>query len=369
MVYSWIFRRLINGILSVSAATIIIGLALGFCLYQGEVGFSAAYRNALKKRDVTGVLGQIIMVAAALILFTPLLTVGEFSGHRFSGAWAPASLQVVIGAFLFGIGMQLGGACASGTLFTLGGGSLRMAVTLVFFCLGAFIGSLHMGWWGQLPSLGVRVLGDDLGYGTALLLQLGVLGLAYWGLLHWGTCDQTQLFKSFKRPHLSDLIKPWPLLVSTLMLAILNTATLVDLGHPWSIVWGFTLWGAKIAQALGWDYSTSAFWTAPFQQNALKNPISHDSTSVMNITIIIGAFMAAVLSGKFKPGMNLPFSRFAASLIGGLLMGYGARLAYGCNIGAFFSGVASGSLHGWIWIIFALIGTKIGIHLRPYFRL
>jgi uncharacterized membrane protein YedE/YeeE len=50
-------------------------------------------------------------------------------------------------------------------------------------------------------------------------------------------------------------------------------------------------------------------------------------------------------------------------------MGYGARLAYGCNIGAFFSGVASTSLHGWAWIAMALLGTVVGVRLRPWFHL
>jgi hypothetical protein len=48
-------------------------------------------------------------------------------------------------------------------------------------------------------------------------------------------------------------------------------------------------------------------------------------------------------------------------------MGYGARLAFGCNIGAFFSGIASGSLHGWVWFVFGLIGSVLGVALRPRF--
>ena len=57
------------------------------------------------------------------------------------------------------------------------------------------------------------------------------------------------------------------------------------------------------------------------------------------------------------------------AVIGGLLLGYGARLASGCNIGAFFSGVASGSLHGWMWFIAAFAGTMVGTRLRPFFGL
>uniref|UniRef100_UPI0013CEBDF7 YeeE/YedE thiosulfate transporter family protein n=1 Tax=Pseudomonas viridiflava TaxID=33069 RepID=UPI0013CEBDF7 len=56
-----------------------------------------------------------------------------------------------------------------------------------------------------------------------------------------------------------------------------------------------------------------------------------------------------------------------AAVIGGLLLGYGSRLAYGCNIGAYFSGIASGSLHGWLWLVAAYAGDVIGVRLRPIF--
>ena len=72
--------------------------------------------------------------------------------------------------------------------------------------------------------------------------------------------------------------------------------------------------------------------------------IEQDVTSVMNIGIVIGA----ALAGRFSPLMQIPPLSLAAALIGGLLLGYGARLAFGCNIGAFFSGVVLGSLHGWV---------------------
>jgi hypothetical protein len=49
------------------------------------------------------------------------------------------------------------------------------------------------------------------------------------------------------------------------------------------------------------------------------------------------------------------------ALIDGLMMGYGARLAFGCNIiGVYFS------VHGWIWFVFAFLDSLIGVKLRPY---
>jgi hypothetical protein len=50
-------------------------------------------------------------------------------------------------------------------------------------------------------------------------------------------------------------------------------------------------------------------------------------------------------------------------------MGWGARIGFGCNIGAFVGGVASGSLHGWVWLAAALVGSLVGIRLRPWFGL
>ena len=47
----------------------------------------------------------------------------------------------------------------------------------------------------------------------------------------------------------------------------------------------------------------------------------------------------------------------------GLLMGYGARLAYGCNIGAYLGGVVSGSLHGWGWLLFGFLGLSVSASL------
>jgi uncharacterized membrane protein YedE/YeeE len=89
----------------------------------------------------------------------------------------------------------------------------------------------------------------------------------------------------------------------------------------------------------------------------------------MDIGIVAGALTAAGLAGRFRPMLRIPWRGAAAALIGGLLLGYGARLAFGCNIGAFFSGIASTSLHGWLWIVCALAGTWIGVRLRPLFGL
>jgi hypothetical protein len=165
------------------------------------------------------------------------------------------------------------------------------------------------------------------------------------------------------------LTGPWPLIAGALALAGLNFLTLLIAGHPWTITWAFTLWGAKIAVLLGWDPRSSDFWQGDFQRAALEGGVLDDVTSLMDIGLVVGALCAAALAGRFSPRGRIPLRSLAAAVLGGLLMGYGARIAFGCNIGAFFSGVASTSLHGWLWIAAALPGSWVGIRLRPAFGL
>jgi uncharacterized protein len=347
-------------------ALFMTGGAMGLVLYHAAFGFSAAYRRLFVDRDGRGVEAQLIMLAAATLLFAPVLAEGSIFGQSVSGAIAPVGVQVAFGAFVFGIGMQLGGGCGSGTLFTVGGGSVRMVVTLLAFCAGSFWASLHMQWWSSLPRISGVALGVELGWSMAALLQIGVLALL-WGLtrrysMASSTFSGEWTWRRFCKGE-------WPLLWGALGLALLNWLTLILSGHPWSITWAFTLWGAKTAQLVGWDPAGVWFWTGGFTEFALKNNLLMDETSMMNIGIILGALSAAGLAGRYRPDFRIPITSLLAAILGGLLMGYGARIAYGCNIGAFFSGVASTSLHGWLWIISALAGTWIGVKLRPKFGL
>ena len=81
----------------------------------------------------------------------------------------------------------------------------------------------------------------------------------------------------------------------------------------------------------------------------------------------MGALLFSSCLGRSEKSAWPGSRELFAAVLGGLMMGIGARLAFGCNIGAFLGGVASGSLHGWIWFIFAMIGSWIGVHMRPRF--
>lgn len=345
------------------------GLVLGVALYHASFGFASAYRRMLVARAMGGVQAQLLLLALTTALFAPVLASGAFWGQELGGAWAPVSLSVAVGAFLFGIGMQIAGGCGSGTLYTAGGGSLRMMLVLLAACAGSFWASLHMGWWQTLPSHEAVVLADVLGWRTALALQLSVMGLLALLLRRLArpvVNAAAPASSSWSRAVLSG---PWPVITAAVVLALGNLSTLAVAGHPWSITWGFTLWGAKAAQWMGWQASSSGFWLGDFQSGALAGGLLDDTTSLMDLAIMLGALCAAALAGRFAPRWDFPWRSLVAALLGGLLLGYGSRIAYGCNIGAFVSGVASGSLHGWLWIAAALPGSWVGIHLRRRFGL
>lgn len=351
------------------AAVLAIGVLLGVALYRATFGFTAAYRALLLDRDMTGVAAQAVMLIVASALFAPMLAAGEVLGRGVGGAVAPVGIAMLLGAFVFGIGMQLGGACASGTLFTVGGGSPRMAVVLACFCAGSWWGSLDLPWWHALPALPPLALGDAVGWGPAVVLQALLVGAILWSLHRVGCRIRRPLWPPGGLSAASLLRGPWPLLLGALVLALLNAAMLAASGSPWGVTWGFTLWGAKAAAAIGWDPAASTFWSAPWARAVLEDSVLASATSVSDIGILLGAALAAALAGRFRPGWRIGARPLLAAVLGGLMMGYGARLAYGCNVGAFFSGVASTSLHGWAWIAMALPGSAIGVRLRPWFKL
>jgi len=343
------------------------GLMLGMALYHASFGFASAYRRMIVARDMRGVLAQLLLLALTTLLFAPVLAAGAIFGQDVGGAWAPVGVSVAAGAFMFGIGMQIAGACGSGTLYTAGGGSLRMLVVLLWACVGSFWASLHMGWWQQLPSHEAVVLSDVMDWKSALVLQLGMMAVLAWLLGALAKSVPSAAPLHVRTPWSRLLSGPWPVLAAAVVLALGNLSTLATAGHPWSITWGFTLWGAKAAQALGWQASSSVFWQGEFQSEALAGGVLQDSTSLLDLGLMLGAWCAASLAGRFAPKWDFSWRSLAAAVLGGLLLGYGARIAYGCNIGAFISGVASGSLHGWLWITAALPGTWLGIHLRRRF--
>jgi uncharacterized membrane protein YedE/YeeE len=130
------------------------------------------------------------------------------------------------------------------------------------------------------------------------------------------------------------------------------------------VTYAFGLWGAKLWAAVGGDPGSWGYWNSGYPAQSLSSSVLADTTSVMDFGIMLGALLAAALAGKFAPAMKLTRMRVFTAVLGGLLLGYGARLSFGCNIGALVAGISSGSLHGWLWLVAGFCGGITGVYLR-----
>ncbi|WP_298301114.1 YeeE/YedE family protein [uncultured Erythrobacter sp.] len=337
-----------------------IGLFAGFALYHAAFGFTAHWRNFLSAGRGGGLRMQLVLIGLVSLISFPLIAYGEGFGVSARGSVAPVSIGVFAGAFTFGFGMMFAGGCGSGTLFTVGGGSTRMVVTLSAFVAGSIFATLHVPWWRALPS-GPRVgLIEEAGALGGLFILFAILGV----IAVLSIKREKALFGEIEpaRETGSLLTGPWSLLAGALALGMVSIATLALLGRPWGITSAFTLWGAKIGTAAGLDIANWPFWQT--RQGWLERNVLSDPTSVMNFGVIGGAMLAANLAGRFAPTLRLSWSDVGTAVLGGLLMGYGARIAYGCNIGGFLGGMISGSLHGLVWMLAALVGSALALKIR-----
>lgn len=84
-----------------------------------------------------------------------------------------------------------------------------------------------------------------------------------------------------------------------------------------------------------------------------------------------GCFAAALWANNVKLRMPRSRIRIMQAIIGGIIAGFGARLAMGCNLAAFFTGIPQFSLHAWFFAIATAIGSWFGARftLLPIFRI
>jgi len=336
-----------------SAALLMLGFALGAAFLKAEFSFTAAWRRFLVNGEAGGLLGVLLLIAVAALVIVPVAALVP----GFGGAIAPIGPSLIVGAFVFGVGMQLANGCGSGTLYTAGGGSGRMLITLALFIVGSVIGSLHLPAFLALGGIDPILASNYFGPWGGLVATLASIALAALAIIAVARARGASL-------------TPRPLIIAgAVAIGVLSIGVFLAGHHPWSVTFGFTVWGAKIASLLGADFSGAAFWQWPGPKRALAESILSDTSSLTDLGMILGAMAAAAATRPFARTAWPPARSLLAAALGGLLMGWGARIGFGCNIGAFVGGVASGSLHGWIWFAAALGGSLIGIRLRPLFGL
>jgi uncharacterized membrane protein YedE/YeeE len=328
---------------------LLIGLGFGAALEGLRFGFAGPWRALIRTGDPRGLLAQLLAIGLTAAVALPLL-----SAHpgELMGAQGPIGTAMVLGAFVFGFSMQIVLGCGSGTLVNAGSGNAIGLLALPLFVAGSFLGTLHLAEWQALGSLRPLTLQGLMGPRTALVATLA--GLALVGaVLAW-------------RAPAGQKLPQGRLLLAALLVAGLALANLVVAGQPWGVVYGLGLWGAKVATALGADLAGNGYWGLAGNAERLQTSVLTDVTSLTDLGLIAGALVAARWRGPMAAQVApLPLRAWLAAALAALAMGYASRLAYGCNVGAFFSGIATGSLHGWIWFAAAFLGSVLGVRARP----
>lgn len=171
-------------------------------------------------------------------------------------------------------------------------------------------------------------------------------------------------WSEFKSLYLVRFWKPLPAVIAA---GILSTYYFGLTGTFWAVTGEFTRWGGHIVQLFGahpeqWGY----FKIIGFEGTPLDR-----IDGVMIIGMFAGCIAAALWANNVKLRQPQHRIRIFQAILGGIIAGFGARLAMGCNLAAFFTGIPQFSLHAWFFAVATAIGSYFGAKftLLPMFRI
>jgi len=128
-------------------------------------------------------------------------------------------------------------------------------------------------------------------------------------------------------------------------------------GTVWAVTGEFTRFGGHFLQWFGVNVSEWAYFDLVGIEGS---PIGRTDGWIV-IGMLVGALIMILLSNSFKIRVPNQKRRLVQGLIGGVIAGFGARLALGCNLAAFFTGVPQFSFHAWIFMVATAVGTYFGV--------
>jgi len=298
------------------------GLIAGFAFQRSRLCFVSGLRDLF-------LFGETGMTRAILVLLTAAAAVGPWVVRWRQGfgltvpfTLGPPLLESLLGGGLFGAGMVLAGSCAAGAFWRLGEGQGSQLWVL---------GGMLAGIWGH------AILPAGSGAATRLALPLWaapvalvivLAGLVVWERERQRHQDGEELMPALKG---RSLHRPWAPETGALVIALSLVAFIATTGTTWRLIRPFLF--DDVAGAL------------------------------FALGLIGGGHAAARFGREWRPRPAGSWRQRFIRLAGGLLMGYGGRLGWGCTIGALLSGAAVGSAQAWIWLAGAAAGAWLGTRL------
>ncbi|MBV2134807.1 selenium metabolism membrane protein YedE/FdhT [Pseudomonas sp. MAP12] len=163
------------------------------------------------------------------------------------------------------------------------------------------------------------------------------------------------------------LVRFWSPLPALVALGIASAYYFAITGTFWAVTGEFTRWGGHILSWFGYQPQEWSY----FKLIGLAGTPLERIDGVMIVGMFVGALCTALWAGNV--GLRWPTSkrRLLQGLLGGIVAGFGARLAMGCNLAAFFTGIPMFSLHAWAFMLATVGGAWVGVKicLLPFLRI
>ncbi len=360
----------------------LIGLAFGFVLQRSRLCFAGAFRDLFLSRDGrlmrAVILGLFVATAGFSLFMARLVPDPAIGGLPPQAHVLPVGLHQVVGGVVFGIGMVLAGGCVSGTLFRVGEGYVGSMVALLGILVGLEVAAHTWNWWWQvhIEQAPIVWLPQLLGHGGAVALTMGALAVAYIAVL-WVESGAPPAFSGRVRPEppvigFSDrmralarqvFVRGWPAAVGGAALGVVNLASYAY-DHPLGVTGQLSSWADRLARLVGLG-APPLLGLDRFSgcNMALGDGGWLTPTFTLDVGLIAGSLIAALLASEFKLRVPRQRVRYIQFLGGGALMGYGAGISIGCTIGAFFSAVPSLALSAWVFAPSLLLGAFLGVQI------
>jgi hypothetical protein len=151
----------------------------------------------------------------------------------------------------------------------------------------------------------------------------------------------------FSAQYAALFARPWAVGGAAVLVATVNVF-LFAFDRPWTASDGMRNWGDWALTGLGLVKRPDLI--APWLY----------SGSLLNLGVLLGGCAAALLSREFAVRVPPP-GELVKGGVGGALMGAGAMLALGCNVGGFFSALSALSLSGFGMMAGLLAGAFLGL--------
>jgi uncharacterized protein len=357
----------LDGYISMLTA-VALGLTLGFLLQRGRFCLNSGFRDVIFLNNLTTFRAYLLAVVVAIVGSNLTQDMGLLiTSSPQTGEIIPISLPRqdlvplanILGGFLFGVGIVLVGGCASGIVYRLGEGQAAAVIAIIGYFFGA-----AMTTDGIFSPLR-RYLGSfsvEIG---------GMKNPAFWHLFGQGMMAKWVSIGFFAVALLAFVFKGKPKF---------------GLNKNKTYTWGLTGLLIGLLTIAGWWVSSyfggfprGLAITKPLRE--LFNSVLFNSThssfhefSFLGIfrgtwgvffifSVPLGAFLSARSRKEFSWKIP-PVRQFLTIFGGSVIMGIGAVVAGGCNLGHGITGVSTGAISS----IMAITAIVMGNWTMTYFK-